>query len=149
MASSAQNRKPAVPGSPRGQQHDLVAVAAGRGTKGGAAGCRCGGKAGSGAVGGVGIVRSGPLIGMMSASFGTAGRRAGRGCREPPLRIGDGRLGRSSLCALPTTAFLETPSLRPISAVEWPSDQRARSSLIVTSVHVSPVDGQGIVVSLS
>ena len=33
-------------------------------------------------------------------------------------RIGDGRAGKSSRCALPTMAFFVTPSRRPISAVE-------------------------------
>ena len=36
----------------------------------------------------------------------------------PSRRIGEGRAGKSSRCALPTTAFFETPIRRPISAVE-------------------------------
>ena len=53
----------------------------------------------------------------------------------PSRRIGDGRGGRFSRCALPTTAFLDTPIRRPISAVESPSDQSTRSRAIVSSFH--------------
>ena len=71
--------------------------------------------------------------GMVSASAGTGCRRGARG--EPPIRIGDGRAGRSRRCALPTTAFFEIPIRRPISAVECPSDQSCRNFSILSSVH--------------
>jgi hypothetical protein len=60
-----------------------------------------------------------------------------RGGFGPPSerRMGEPRVGKSSLCALPTTAFLLTPSLRPISAVEWPSSHSARSRATVSSDH--------------
>lgn len=47
-------------------------------------------------------------------------RRAARrsGTVSGSRRMGDGRAGRSSLCALPTMAFFVTPNRRPISAVE-------------------------------
>ena len=54
---------------------------------------------------------------------------------EPSRRIGDGRAGRSSRCALPTTAFFETPNRRPISAVDSPSSQSVRNRTIVSSAH--------------
>jgi hypothetical protein len=77
--------------------------------------------------------------GMVSASFGTGGRRGARGGRgDLPVRIGDGRAGRSRRCAFPTTAFFEMPIRRPISAVEYPSDQSRRSSWIASSVHSNP-----------
>src|SRR5208283_308533 len=53
----------------------------------------------------------------------------------PIARIGDGRPGRSRRCALPTTAFLETPKWHPISTVECPSAQSCRSRVTVASVH--------------
>jgi hypothetical protein len=61
-----------------------------------------------------------------------------RGCLpspDPSRRIGEGRAGRSSRCALPTTAFFETPSRLPISAVECPSSHSARKRMIVSSAH--------------
>lgn len=48
--------------------------------------------------------------------------------------IGDGLAGRSSRCALPTTAFLETPNRRPISALECPSSHSVRRDATVASV---------------
>jgi hypothetical protein len=54
---------------------------------------------------------------------GAGGRRCdgAAGRAMPPStsrRIGLGRAGRFKRCALPTTAFFETPIRRPISAVE-------------------------------
>jgi hypothetical protein len=81
------------------------------------------------------------LSGTVLESGGKVGPATRRGVVRlgaPPLpsrRIGDGRAGRSSRCALPTTAFLETPSRRPISAVESPSSHSARKRTIVSSAH--------------
>ncbi len=121
-----------MPGSPIGQQHGCEPI------RRGAIATRLAGVA-------VGAMRStvaGTLAsrkderGMVSASLGTGclrGAEDGRG--DPPLRIGDGRAGRSRRCAFPTTVFFETPIRRPISAVECPSDQSWRNSRIVSSVH--------------
>ena len=46
--------------------------------------------------------------------------RCTRRTRRLPVRIGDGRAGRSRRCAFPTTAFFEMPIRRPISAVDTP-----------------------------
>ena len=92
-----------------------------------------------------------PRRGRPKHRRGFAGRRGGKalprlsaapvcGARRsdcPPsscLRMGLGRAGRSSRCALPTMAFLVTPMRRPISAVEWPSFQRPRSRSIAVAV---------------
>jgi hypothetical protein len=48
--------------------------------------------------------------------------------------MGLGRDDRFSRCALPTTAFFEIPMRRPISAVESPSAQKARSRSIASCV---------------
>jgi hypothetical protein len=63
------------------------------------------------------------------------GRGAGHRRGAEPLRIGDGRSGRSRRCTSPTTAFLLTPRRRPISAVLWPSSQSERRRRTATSVH--------------
>ncbi len=79
--------------------------------------------------------------GIAARSGGSVGpttrRTAGRRGAEPgsPRRIGDGRADKFSRCALPTTAFFDTPIRRPISAVECPSDQSALSWAIVSSLH--------------
>ncbi len=51
----------------------------------------------------------------------------------PSRRIGLSRAGSRRRCALPTTAFFVTPMRRPISAVEWPSAQRALSRSIASA----------------
>ena len=61
------------------------------------------------------------------ASGRAAGAAHAADAGELPVRIGDGRAGRSRRCALPTTAFFEMPIRRPISAVECPSDQSCRN----------------------
>ena len=48
-------------------------------------------------------------------------------------------VGRSRRCALPTTAFFETPRRRPISAVECPSSQSWRSLATVSSFQSLPL----------
>jgi len=105
-----QNWNAAVPGSPNGQQHGLRP--AGDGAL--RSGARRQGGVGSGRVAAASVHA---LRGMMSASFGTDNRRGRADDVPKPVRvIGDARLGRSRRCALPTTAFFETPRRRPISA---------------------------------
>ncbi len=53
--------------------------------------------------------------------------------------MGDWRCGRPSRCALPTTAFLVTLSLRPISLVEAPVAQSSASFSVRFVVHSSVI----------
>src|SRR5690348_15391006 len=82
-----------------------------------------------------------PLSAVLESggSVGPATRRGAlrRGALppEPSRRIGEGRAGRSRRCALPTTAFFDTPRRRPISAVDSPSSHSARKRRIVSSAH--------------
>ena len=136
VALPVQKRKSGVPGSPSGQQQ-LRAEARGKGRTT----LACGGGAATGATAaGVSRRRSGAASRSTPSrstgaggAGGAAGRRGGatgRGAASAPSasrRIGLGRAARFSRCALPTTAFLEMPMRRPISAVECPSAQKARS----------------------
>ena len=70
-------------------------------------------------------------VSLTRGTRGVAGRIAMR-------RMGEGREARRSLCALPTTAFLEMPRSLPISAVESPSFQSLVSSEIRSSVQSMP-----------
>jgi hypothetical protein len=63
---------------------------------------------------------------------GLTGRAVRLSCGS--RRIGLGREDKFSRCALPTTAFFEIPIRRPISAVERPSAQKARSLSIASCV---------------
>lgn len=60
------------------------------------------------------------------------------GCCDAPSSdcclIGDGRDGNFNLCALPTTAFFDTPRRLPISDALWPACQRRVSSSMRSSV---------------
>ena len=76
-----------------------------------------------------------------AASGGTGGRSIRRGVGRIPVsgrRMGVGRAGKSRRCALPTTAFFETPIRRPISAVVWPSLQSRRSARMRSPVQTDP-----------
>jgi hypothetical protein len=53
--------------------------------------------------------------------------------------MGDWRCGRPSRCALPTTAFLVTLSLRPISLVGAPVSQSSASFSVRFAVHSSVI----------
>ncbi len=78
--------------------------------------------------------------GAMAGRVGPTTRRtAGRfgAAAGAPRRIGEGRASSDRRCALPTTAFLDTPMRRPISAVERPSAQRALQPIddLVRPIH--------------
>jgi hypothetical protein len=135
--SPSQKRKLRVPGSPIGQQQVMTRPygrgggdAGGCATRGNGAGRGAmitGGRGGNGAAGCAGASPALPSAMLLTAVLDSGGRdgpvnrRGGpgrEGGRSPSRRIGEGRAGRSSRCALPTTAFFDTPSRRPISAVE-------------------------------
>lgn len=131
-AGTSQNRNPGVPGSPIGQQHWCEPT-----RRGATAIYRAGVSAGAvrPPVGGISLSRK-DKRGIVSAGLGTCRWRGARGGVDVlPVRIGDGRAGRSRRCAFPTTAFFEMPIRRPICAVVCPSDQSCRNSRIVFSVH--------------
>jgi hypothetical protein len=117
-----QKWKLGLPGSPIGQQQGVARKVC-------FGGDMIGRKAGAGP----------PIEADKGGKVGPCARRGacGRGEALPsaPRRIGDGRGGKFSRCALPTTAFLETLSRRPISAVERPSTQSTRSLAIISSDH--------------
>jgi hypothetical protein len=85
-----------------------------------------------GAVTGAGAL----AIGALGAPVVEAGRGAGRGAAlSPLLGIGDWRPGRPRRWALPTTAFLVTLSLRPISLVGTPDFQSLMRDSVRFAVH--------------
>lgn len=131
-----------------GQQHDGAALRYGAGAAARTGGATCigaGAITGRGAGNGlsgwifVGGGEAGPCALGSGGSVGPPTRTvdAGRSCARSlgSRRIGDGRAVRSSRCALPTIAFFETPSRRPISAVECPCSHSSRSRRIVSSFH--------------
>ena len=97
------------------------------------------------------------LAGVIAAVWGRADMarlRVARGTRGVAgriamRRIGEGLEARRSLCALPTTAFLEIPRSLPISAVESPSFQSLVSSEIRSSVQSMPTSALSIVAGWS
>jgi hypothetical protein len=119
MTGSSQYLKERVPGSPIGQQHGQSMLSPGLylATRTGSAGAT------------LGVVTIESAYCMLATSGGSArGGKVEAGttvrCRRAgaawPLDflIGEGRAGKSSRCAFPTTAFFEMPMRRPISAVE-------------------------------
>src|ERR1700760_4529058 len=78
---------------------------------------------GGGGMCGVGTAddRGGRVVAPGQSRRGRPGRGCDGGVGASSRLIGDGRAGRSSRCALPTTAFLLTPSRTAICAVECPS----------------------------
>jgi len=87
----------------------------------GATGSRGGGGGSSAGAGGV------------CSAFTGLGRAGGR--VWPAARIGEGRGGKFSRCALPTTADLLTPSSVPIRVAAAPSDHRWRRCAVAASPH--------------
>jgi hypothetical protein len=117
-----QKWKLGLPGSPIGQQQGVArSVCLGADM--------IGRKAGAGP----------PIEAANGGSVGPCARRGAGGRDEAPTsaprRIGEGRGGRFKRCAFPTTAFFETFSRRPISAVERPSTHSTRSLEITSSDH--------------
>jgi hypothetical protein len=105
VAAALQKWKLGFPGSPIGQQHGVARKVC-------FGGDMIGRKAGAGA----------PIEAASGGRVGPCIRRGagGRGEALPstPRRMGEGRGGKFSRCAFPTTAFFEILSRRPISAVE-------------------------------
>ena len=88
-----------------------------------------------------GCARVGARHGRRAASIagrvGPTTRFTAASWARPPARRGGSGMDAhpaAKRCALPTTAFLDTPMRRPISAVEWPSAQSALSRLMTSSV---------------
>lgn len=133
-----------MPGSPIGQQQVTIRPY-GRGAGGATRATGTGGGFGAvnGAIrGAIGCPAPPPIIGEVLESGGSVGPATRRGADRrvtrpdpPSRRIGEGRAGKSSRCALPTTAFFETPRRRPISAVDRPSSHSVRKRTIVSSAH--------------
>ncbi len=73
------------------------------------------------------------MVGNVGPTTRRTGERFGAS-PGAPRRIGDGRAASDKRCALPTTAFFETPIRRPISAVDTPSAQRVFSRSMISSV---------------
>ena len=128
--SASQKQKPGLPGWPIGQQQRVTRVPSGR-TDGGGGGA--GRRSVASGSAGVAVTSAGAELSEGSGGRLGGGRGAGRSFGGEPLRIGEGRSGKSRRCALPTTAFLLKPKRRPISAVLWPSTQSERSRPIATS----------------
>jgi hypothetical protein len=152
VASASQKRKLFVPGSPIGQQHatvrlDRYATARTGGGAGGANGRGAGaeavtaGRSTGGRITGVAMGAATAGGGSLADKGGKVGptTRRGAGGRAGPAapsrRIGEGRAGKLSRCAFPTTAFLDTFMRRPISAVERPSAHNARKRAMLSSFH--------------
>jgi len=127
-----------------GQQHGTTRPYFGAGAAAGFGGATNTGLGGGGRGGGSGITIGSLVAGALRLGNGarvTGGTRGWPGCGGGRVvlsghlfLIGDGLAGQSSRCALPITAFLDTPSRRPISAVEWPSSQSARARSVSFSV---------------
>jgi hypothetical protein len=119
MTGSSQYLKERVPGSPMGQRQGQSMLSP--------ALYRCLRTESAGATLGVVATGSGYCMVATGGSSGRGGKvevgttvRCRRAGAALPLDflIGEGRAGKSSRCAFPTTAFFEMPMRRPISAVE-------------------------------